>query len=75
MTKQEYMSKYGFTLRRVTQQDRAEAQTDYQRRADYMIGYKGTEWYSMGGSIRDMFAMQNYYSQSPADFTANAPRK
>ena len=42
MTKQEYMTRHGLTLRRVTKQDRAEAMTDDQRRADYIISDYGT---------------------------------
>ena len=57
MKKTEYMEKHGFTLRKVTKEDREQARTDYQRTADYIIGYGGDEWYSKDGSIRDMYAI------------------
>lgn len=54
MTKQEYITKNGLTLRNVTAEDRKAARTDYQRTADYIISYGTTEFFSMNGSMKDI---------------------
>ena len=54
MTKQEYITKHGLTLRNVTAEDRKAARTDYQRTADYIISDGTTEFFSMNGSMKDI---------------------
>ena len=54
MTKQEYITKNGLTLRKVTAEDRQAARTDYQRAADYIISDGTTEFFSKNGSLKDI---------------------
>lgn len=61
MKKQQYMSAHGLTLRKVSPQDRAEARTDYQREAEYIISNGRIEWYSKRGSLSDMRAFVEYH--------------
>lgn len=61
MKKQQYMSAHGLTLRKVSPQDRAEARTDYQREAEYIISNGRIEWYSKRGSLNNMRAFVEYH--------------
>ena len=61
MKKQQYMSAHGLTLRKVSPQDRAEARTDYQRSAEYIISNGRIEWYSKSGSLSDMRTFVEYH--------------
>lgn len=54
MTKQEYITKNGLTLRNVTAEDRKATKTDYQRVADYIISDGTTEFFSTKGSLKDI---------------------
>ena len=54
MTKQEYITKNGLTLRKVAAEDRKAAKTDYQRAADYIISDGTTEFFSTNGSLKDI---------------------
>ena len=54
MTKAYFMKRHGLVLRPVTAEDRAVARTDYQREADYIMEYKGSEWFSKRGTLKDM---------------------
>ena len=54
MKKSEYMEKHGLTLRKVEEEDKKLARTDYQRSANYIINNGACEWFSMNGSLRDM---------------------
>lgn len=71
MSKYEYMERHGIKIRRVTEQDRAAANTDYQRTADYILSYAGREWFSKRGTLEDMKALVLYRKQSLLDYNAN----
>lgn len=60
MTKQEYMEKNNIGLREVSQEDydwmeqNHKQITDYMYFSNYIITYKGEEWFSKNGSLQDM---------------------
>lgn len=54
MTKQQYAIRHGLIIRPSTAEDAAQATTDYQRRARYIIDDGGRQWYSLRGSMQDM---------------------
>ena len=54
MTKKEILKETGIKLRSVKKKDRANARTDYQRDADYIITTSnGEEYFSKNGSLKD----------------------
>ena len=61
MKKTAYAQAHGLTIRKVTEQDRAEARTDYQREAEYIISNGRIEWYSKRGSLNDMRIFVEYH--------------
>ena len=61
MKKNAYAQAYGLTIRKVTEQDRTEARTDYQREAEYIISNGRIEWYSKRGSLSDMRTFVEYH--------------
>lgn len=54
MTKLEFAAKHGMIVRPVTDEDRAVARTDYQRDADFILAYKGVEFFSKRATLSDM---------------------
>lgn len=54
MTKLEFAARHGVTIRRVTEQDRLEARTDYQRAADFILACNGREHYSKRATLADI---------------------
>jgi hypothetical protein len=66
MTKQQYAIRHGLTVRPVTEADRREASTDYQRKAKYIIDDGLRQWYSLRGTLedmRDMVAARKRYEE------------
>ena len=61
MKKNAYATAHGLTIRKVTAEDRAEARTDYQRSAEYIISNGRNEWYSKSGSLSDMRTFVEYH--------------
>ena len=66
MKKNAYAQTHGLTIRKVTEQDRAEARTDYQREAEYIISNGRIEWYSKRGSLNDMRIFVEYHGGKTA---------
>ena len=66
MKKNAYAQAYGLTIRKVTEQDRTEARTDYQREAEYIISNGRIEWYSKRGSLSDMRTFVEYHGGKTA---------
>ena len=57
MNKREFMRKHGVTVRPVTKEDAKFADSEFKRNAKFITTYKGHEWFSADGSLRDMEIM------------------
>ena len=75
MSKIEYMKRHGMTIRPVTEQDRATARTDYQRKAKYIIKNSEWEWFSLNGSLKDMKEFNHYYNYEPSFWFMHHPAR